>query len=197
MTKYEMMDLLTNQHGGYLLTAAVQDAGISRTYLAKFVKDREMEKVDTGIYILPEVWPDPLYILQLKNKGIVYSHETALYLHGMMEHEPARTCVSVRRGYNATHLIKKGIKPFYIRSELFEEGVSVVKTSYGNEVRVYDIDRTICDIVQRKDEMDIQVFQNAMKEYMSDERKDIHRLMVYASMLRIERKVRDYTEVML
>ena len=156
-----------------------------------------MEQVETGIYILPETWPDPLYILQLKNKGIVYSHETALYLHGLMDHEPARTTVTVRRGYNASHLIRKGIKPYYVRQEFFDRGVAAVKTSYGNEVHVYDIDRTICDMVQRKDKMDIQVFQTAMKEYMSGERKDIHRLMLYAKMLSVERKVRDYTEMML
>ena len=197
MTKYEMMDLMTEQQGGYLLTSSVQEAGISRTYLARFVKEREMEQVETGIYILPETWPDPLYILQLKNKGIVYSHETALYLHGLMDHEPARTTVTVRRGYNASHLIRKGIKPYYVRQEFFDRGVAAVKTSYGNEVHVYDIDRTICDMVQRKDKMDIQVFQTAMKEYMSGERKDIHRLMLYAKMLSVERKVRDYTEMML
>ena len=197
MTKYEMMDLMTEQQGGYLLTSSVQEAGISRTFLARFVKEREMEQVETGIYILPETWPDPLYILQLKNKGIVYSHETALYLHGLMDHEPARTTVTVRRGYNASHLIRKGIKPYYVRQEFFDRGVAAVKTSYGNEVHVYDIDRTICDMVQRKDKMDIQVFQTAMKEYMSGERKDIHRLMLYAKMLSVERKVRDYTEMML
>lgn len=197
MNKFEIMDVLTDRYGGYLLTAAVQEAGISRTYLSRYVKEREMERVEAGIYILPEVWPDLLYILQLKNKETVFSNETALYLHGLMEREPESTCVSVKRGYNATHLIKRGIKPYFVRHELFDQGVSVVKTPYGNEVRVYDIDRTICDMVQRKDKMDIQVFQTALKEYMSCDRKNIHRLMVYAQLLGLERRIREYTEVLL
>jgi len=197
MTKYEMMDELTNQQEGYLLTAEVQNAGISRTYLLRYVKDRKMERVEAGVYILPDVWPDPLYILQLKNKETIFSNETALYLHGLMEKEPERTCVSVKRGYNASHLIKRGIKPFFVRQELFEEGVSVVKTPLGNEVRVYDIDRTVCEMVRRKDEMDIQVFQTALKEYMSGNTKNIHRLMIYARLFGLERKMRDYTEILL
>ena len=72
-----------------------------------------------------------------------------------------------------------------------------MKTPLGNDVRVYDIDRTICDMVLRKDEMDIQVFQTALKEYMSGQSKNIHRLMVYAKLLGIEQKIREYTEVML
>ncbi len=197
MTKFDMMDELTDQHGGYLLTSAVQQAGISRTYLSRYVKERDMERVESGIYILPEIWPDDLYILQLKNKETVFSYETALYLHGLMEREPERTCVSVKRGYNATHLIKRGIKPYFVRHELFDQGVALVKTSYGNEVRVYDVDRTICDMVQRKDEMDIQVFQTALKEYMSGSRKNIHRLMIYAQLLGVEGKIREYSEVLL
>ena len=69
MTKFEIMDELTDSHGGYLLTADVQEAGISRTYLSRYVKERQLERVEAGIYILPEVWPDTLYILQLKNKS--------------------------------------------------------------------------------------------------------------------------------
>lgn len=197
MTKYEMMDLITEKHDGYLMTSVVQKAGISRTYFLKYVKDREMEQVEAGIYVLPEIWPDPFYVLQLKNKGAIFSNETALYLHGLMEHEPAKIFVSVKRGYNATHLIKRGVKPYFVRQEAFDQGVTVVKTPFGNDVRVYDIDRTICDMVQRKDEIDIQVFQTALKEYMSGKRKNVHRLMVYAKLLGIERKIREYTEVLL
>lgn len=197
MTKYEIMDNLTSQHKGYLLTAEVQENGISRTYLSKYVKERNMERVEAGIYILPEVWPDPLYILQMKNKETIFSNETALYLHGLMEHEPKKICVSVKRGYNASHLIKRGIKPYYIRQEVFDQGTSFVKTTYGNEVRTYDIDRTICDMVLRKNDMDIQIFQGAIREYMAGNEKNIHRLMTYAKLLGLEKKVTEYAEVLL
>ena len=66
MTKNELMTSLIMEHNGYLMTSIVQEAGISRTYLSKYVKDRELEQVEQGVYILPEVWPDPFYVLQLK-----------------------------------------------------------------------------------------------------------------------------------
>lgn len=197
MTKYEMMDSLVVNNRGYLLTAAIQKAGISRTYLMRYVKERDMERVEQGIYVSPDTWPDPLFILQLKNTGVIFSHETALYLHGLVEQEPSRIFVSVKRGYNATHLINRGIKPFFIRHDYFDTGVTSVKTIYGNDVRAYDIDRTVCDIVRRKEEIDIQVFQTAMKGYMTGNQKNLHRLMAYAEALGIDRRIRDYTEVML
>lgn len=80
---------------------------------------------------------------------------------------------------------------------LFACGVTVVKTAYGNEVRAYDIDRTVCDIVRRKEEMDVQVFQTAMKGYMAGNQKNLHMLMAYAEALGVDRRIRDYTEVLL
>ena len=75
--------------------------------------------------------------------------------------------------------------------------ITSVKTIYGNEVRAYDIDRTVCDIVRRKEEMDVQVFQTAMKGYMAGNQKNLHRLMAYAKALRVDRRIKDYTEMML
>lgn len=197
MTKYDLLDSLVQKNNGYLLTSAVQEAGISRTYLSRYVKDNDLERVEPGVYITPETWPDSFYILQIKNKEVVFSHETALYLHGLMEREPFKTSVSVKRGYNATHLIKKGVKPYYVNSEVFDKGVTTVETNFGNTVRAYDIDRTICDIVKRKDEMDVQVFQYGIIEYMRGKDKNVSRLMKYADLLGTDEKVREYTEVLL
>jgi predicted transcriptional regulator of viral defense system len=126
-----------------------------------------------------------------------FSQETALYLHGLMEREPRYICVTVKEGYNASHLRKKGIKVYQSKSELYELGTSAIETNYGNTVAVYDMERTICDIIRDKVTMDIQVFQVAMKEYMISPKKNLLNLMEYASKMNIEEKVRTYVEVML
>jgi hypothetical protein len=114
-----------------------------------------------------------------------------------MEREPRYICVTVKEGYNASHLRKKGIKVYQSKSELYELGTSAIETNYGNTVAVYDMERTICDIIRDKVTMDIQVFQVAMKEYMISPKKNLLNLMEYASKMNIEEKVRTYVEVML
>ena len=69
-----------------------------------------MERVARGVYLSADAWPDELYLLSLSNSRIVFSHETALFLHGLMEREPKDTSVTVRAGYNASHLRSKGIR---------------------------------------------------------------------------------------
>ena len=197
MTKYEIMNNLIENKNGYLLTSDVIESGISKPYMLDFVKKRNLERVAQGVYMSEDAWLDELYIISLRNKEAVLSHETALYLHGLMEREPTAIMLTVSRTYNATHLRNKGYVINTVNKELLELGKTTAKTSYGNLVNVYDMDRTICDIIRCKDKLDIQVFGTAMKEYMNSREKNLNNLMLYAKAFAIEETVRMYTEVML
>ena len=125
-------------------------------------------------------------MLSLTNSRIVFSHETALFLHGLMEREPKYTSVTVKAGYNAYHLRNKDIRVYQVKPDVADLGVTEVENGFGNKVRVYDKERTICDILRYKDSMDVQIFQYAMKEYMADNQKNLNHLMAYAKKFRIE-----------
>ncbi|HPJ76906.1 MAG TPA: abortive phage infection protein, partial [Clostridia bacterium] len=125
------------------------------------------------------------------------SHETALFLHGLMEREPSQITVTVKFGYNASHLVNNGIRVITAVDNYFSIGRNKTKTNFGNTVDVYDMERTICDIIRNKKDMDPQVYQTAIQEYMKSSEKKLPVLMRYASIFRIDNIVRTYTEVML
>lgn len=197
MTRFDVLDNLVENGNGYLCTSQVVDAGVSKPTLAEYVSQRKMERVAQGVYLAEDAWPDELYLLCLSNSRIVFSHETALMLHGLMEREPKITSVTVKAGYNASHLRRKGIRVYQVKPDVYDLGVVDVRTSFGNTVRAYDMERTICDILRYKDAMDVQIFQYAMKEYMGSTHKNLNHLMTYAKKFQIESAVRTYTEVML
>lgn len=197
MSAFDKLDNLVTDSNGYLTTAQVVKSGISKPTLAEYVKMRNMERVAQGIYLAKDQWEDPLYQLYLSNKKIVFSHETALQLHGLMEREPKRITVSVKAGYNATHLRARGVRVYQLNADLYGLGITDVETNYHHTVCSYDIDRTICDVIKVKEKLDIQVFQYALKEYMASEKKNLNHLMQYAKALKVESLVRTYTEVLL
>lgn len=84
-----------------------------------------------------------------------------------------------------------------VKADAYEVGMCEVETPFGNRVCAYDRERTICDILRAKEDMDVQVFQYAMKEYMASSEKNLNRLMGYAYKFQLESVVRTYTEVML
>lgn len=197
MGKSVVLDKLVDAGNGYLTTAQVLESGISKPTLATYVKEQNLRRVGHGIYLANDAWEDNLYQLQLLNKKVIFSHETALFLHGLMEREPARICVTVPAGYNATHLRKRGIQVTQEKAETYGVGVCSVRTDFGNPVCAYDMDRTLCDIIKNKASMDVQVFQYAMKQYVVSNKKNLNHLGEYAKNLGIESQIRIYTEVML
>lgn len=197
MSVSETLDVLAAQGNGYLLTSQVVGCGISKPALAEYVRRNGMERVAHGVYLAKDAWEDALYQLHVANARLVFSHETALYLHGLAEREPATVCATVCAGYNATHLRRRGVRVFQAKRGLYELGAADVRTPFGNTVRAYDMDRTLCDVVRRRDDMDVQVFRYAVREYMASGEKNLPRLMVYAEKLRVGDAVRTYVEVML
>lgn len=197
MNKYEQMSNLIEENNGYLFTEQVEKAGISRTYLAKFVHENNLEQVAKGIYISQDTWADELYILQIRNPKIIYAGETALYLHGMIDREYTDICITVPPRFNQTRLRNKGVVVHQEKSEIYQLGMMEVETNYGNLVRTYDKERCICDIVKNRAKIEVQQFQTAMKTFMRDKTKNMSKLMQYGELLKIRDEIMKYVEMML
>lgn len=197
LSKFEILDRLVEENKGYLRTSLVPERDVSKSTLSKYVKARGLERVAHGIYRAENAWDDDYFLLYARNSRIVFSHESALYLYGFMDREPSITTVTVPSNYNSTHIREQGVRVIHIKPEWHQMGISSVKTSIGNEVPVYDRERTLCDIIRAKKNIEVQTFQTAIKEYMNRKGKNLGNLMHYAKTLGIENDVRIYTEVML
>ena len=185
------------QNRGYLFTSKAEQAGISRQSIINYAKSEGLEQVCPGIYVSKDIFPDSFLILSFKNKGIVFSNETALYLHGLSEREPSQIHVSVRFGYNASHLKKKGVVVHTSIEKLFELGISEAETNYGNAVPTYDLERTLCDMVRGRKTMEEQAFFHAWRQYAKRKDKKLQLLLEYAEKLRVEKQVKEYLKMLL
>ncbi len=196
MTKYEMINNSIKQNNGYLFVSDIEFFGISRTYILKFVRENNLERVGKGIYVTEETWPDMLYVYQLRAPQIIYSGETALYLNSLMDSEYSEVFVSVPTGYNGNRLREKGIIVHQDREGIYGLGVIDVKTQFGNTVKVYDKERCICDLIKNRNKYEVQTFQTAIKGYMRGRDKRLNRLIKYAEAMKIRDEVMKYVEVM-
>lgn len=197
MNKKEILDQLIDKHDGVLLTGDAVEAGISKTYLMEYVKRMNMERVSHGVYLSADAWADYLYLLQIRYLQTIFSHETALYLLGLAEREPLQFTVTAKAGYHAKSMSEQNIKVYRIKQELFDLGVIKVETPAGHMVRTYNTERTICDLLRNRSNVEIQDLQSALKEYVRSKEKNIPQLMRYAKELRVEKLMRQYLEVLL
>lgn len=182
---------------GILLTKNAIEAGISKHALYNFIRDNGFEKAAHGVYASPETWEDENYILSLRCPQSVLSHDEALYYHGLTDREPLQKTITIYTGYGTSRMVADGIKVFTVKKELLDIGKEIVKTSYGHDIPLYNRERTICDLIRSKNRFEIQDFQTALKTYIMGKNKNLNRLMEYAKLFHVDKKIREYMEVLL
>lgn len=181
---------------GYLTTRDVTSNNIPRTYLTKLIKENKIERVSRGVYIKKNVLVDEFVVLQSKSKYAIYSNTTALYLHGFSNRIPIRYDITIKSGYKGSLQKEDNVNLFYIKNELLDLGVINYKLGSGNIIRVYDLDKTICDIIKNKKKIDAEIFNKAIREYFYSKKKNTLKLYEYAKKMNIYNKVRDTFEVL-
>jgi len=194
MNFYDKIERLLEEKKGILTTKEIEEEGIPRQALPKLIENGRLEKLWHGTYISPEVQADEMYCIQLRSEKVVFSNETALYMHDLTDRDPLVYTVTVPRGYGTGRLRNSGISVITVMSDKFNIGISKEKTIYGREVAVYDLERTICDIIKAKGKMDKDMYYNALKRYAASNRKDINLLMEYAKKLNMYKQVRNEME---
>ena len=197
MSVPESLRSIFMKNGGAVKTAQANEIGISNERLRLLVKSGDLERAAFGVYVLPDELIDKMYTAQLRRSKIIYSHETALFLHDLTDRDPVRYTVTVPTGYNAVRLREEGFTVFTIARELHDVGVAKLTTLFGHTVIAYDLERTICDCLRSRNQMDISIVTDAIKRYAGRKDKDLNTLMKMAETFAVAKSLRSYMEVLL
>ena len=175
-----------------------EELGYSRHNLSELTKSGQLERLRRGLYQLKGKVIDDFILISSNSNRIIFSHQTALYLHDLSDRTPNVFHISVPQGYNASHIKKRyeGLQVHYVKKDLYEIGKTEIKSPQGNLIPVYDIERTICDIIIDKEKIDKQIFTEAIKRYFKSPNKNLRRLIKYSRLFKIEDEIRKYMEVL-
>lgn len=191
------LQIILQQNSGAVTSAQANTVGISNERLCLLVGSGELERVGHGVYISPDDIPDKMYVAQLRRPKLIYSHETGLFLHGLTDRDPINYTVTVPTGYGAKNLRASGFTVFTVKRELHELGAVQMETMFGHKVTTYGMERTICDCIRSRSQMDIAVVTDAVKRYARRSDKNLNVLMQMAEAFRVTKPIRSYMEVLL
>lgn len=197
MDNIEKIEALLKKRNGIITTSEVEDLGINSRILTRMIERGIIERVARGIYISVDTIEDTYFITQAICKKGIFSHETALYFHDLCDRTPIKFQLTVPSNYNNISIKNSNYQFFYLKEELYNVGIIEMKTPYGNKVKVYDLERTICDIIRNKKKIEIALFTDAMKRYAERKDRNSIKLHKYAKLFNIEDEVRKYLEVLL
>lgn len=184
-------------HNGIVTSAQVTREGISRQYLKNLLDKGLIERSERGVYILPDYFDDEMLNLQHRYSRGIFSHDTALFLLDLTDRTPVTYSMTFPLNYNTSGLKKENVRYYRVKEELYSLGIITAKTPGGNDVNLYNAERTLCDILKGRSKTDIQVVSEAFREYTRRDNRDIPLLSHYAKLLRVANKLRSYLEVLL
>lgn len=184
---------LTENTNGYFSLKTAAEFGITRWQLQELLRNGEIQKVSYGLYALKNVIPDELFITQLLSPRTIFSHESALFFNGYSDQVPFRYTISVPHGYISKNLSEQ-YDVRHVAKESAEEGIKIIKSELGNDLRVYSIERTLCELLHKPSDLDKERFIPAIQKYLRSKNKDILILMHFAKMFRVEKRLLPYLE---
>lgn len=188
---------LTQENNGYITTKEIVDNGLSKMALKRLCDNGLLKRVSTGYYSLPNMINDDYYKIISKSKNAVFSYTTSLFLHELSDRTPLYFDVTVPRGYGGPLQNIDVVSLHYVDNNILNLGMEIIKSPFGMDIKCYDVERTICDIIKNKNNMDKEIYTKALKWYAEKKDKDMLKLAKYSKKLNIEKKVAEIMQVIL
>lgn len=180
-------------NGGIMKTAELKAIGLNSRQIAKLLQNNILSKIKTGVYEIVGVSvPDEIILAKIFPTAIIYL-ESALLHYGYTERIPSTWQIAVDKDISKPqfNISYPPVTPFYLDSKYIDIGITEFDTN-GIKIRIYDKERTICDVLRYSNKLDREVFSNAIQKYLKDKDRNIKRLMEYAKILRVTEKAKTY-----
>ena len=162
--------------------------------IRRLIEKNLILRVARGVYYHKDYTVDMMLVHQTLNKTIIYSHETAAYLHGLTDRFPRKYSISVKQGTNLRN--RENFNIYYLNENTFNLGITRVNNNLNNEVSAYDKERTVCDMIRSKDRVELQVYTEVIQNYFSN-KPNMNKLIEYAKLFNIQDKVYEISLLML
>ena len=186
------LEQLFIENNNVLSKKQLLEFGCTKYEVKKLVDDGTLEHLRHGLYGLNNELKDEFYTFQHDNAYFVYSNETALFLHTLTDRYPIPLSVTTKRGY---HLRNEKLKVYYVKEELLKNNIVEIMSPQGNPILVYDVERTICDIVKNKKRIEQQVYVQGLQNYFLKGKPNLRKLSKISKELHIQQKMMDIIEL--
>ena len=198
MEKKNIVRKAFKENGGILRTSELNNLGLSSRQINKLLENGEIIRIKRGFYELSDsIYPEEVVIARLFPNSVIFL-ESALMNYDYTDRIPVAWQIAVDRDSEKTQyqIDYPQINVFYMEPKLLEVGVDIIQRE-GLNVKIFNRDRTICDVLRYENKLEREVFSNAIQRYVKDPKINIRRLIEYSEIFNIKNKVQTYIGVWL
>ncbi len=188
-----------SKHNYVMTTAELKSAKLYYADIQWLMEEGLIEKVKRGYYHwIHEFDGSEIAIINRLFPDAVLCMETALFYYRYSDRNPAEWHIAIDKNASRqrTKIEYPFVKAYRVEPALLSIGETKGEIDF-TEVRIYDRDRTICDVLRNMNKMDKEIFNKAIQNYVKDPKKNIPNLIQYAKKLRVQKRVKDLIGVWL
>lgn len=138
---------------------------------------------------------DFYYVYAFVPDGVVCLLSAAVY-YNLSTYRPDAVDVAIPRKAKVSALPDwPELNICYFTDERFDTGIEVIHEG-NNQFRIYDIEKTVVDIVFYREKVGIEEAKEVLVAYLERKDRNLNRLIRYAEMLKCGDVMRKYLEVL-
>lgn len=176
----------------------LKEAGYSYYKINQLVEEGKLRKLNKRFYENTKYKGeecDFYYVFAYAPKGVVCLMSAAAY-YNLTTYRPDAVDVAIQRKSKISTMPDWPIiSVYYYADERFETGIRNVQEG-KNQFKIYDIEKTVVDIVFYREKVGIEETKEVLVNYLRRKDRNLNRLIRYAERLKCSDVMKIYLEVL-
>ncbi len=198
MKKMDVVNDIFDNSDAFIKTAVLRKSGLTYKDIQDLMKQSIIEKVKHGYYRKKnEELSENKHMALLFPDGIL-TMDSALFYYGYSDRTPIEWHMAFDKDTSKARFKQyyPPIKPYYLSKESLDYGVTVADFDDA-KMQIFERDRLVCEVLLYENKLDREIHNKAIQGYISDPKKNIAKLIEYATKRRVTKKIKDKIEVWL
>jgi predicted transcriptional regulator of viral defense system len=173
--------------------------GISYYGIKKLIEQGRLIKLNSSIYENVDYQgeiSDFYYVSAFAPEAVV-CHMSAARYYGLTNYWNNTVDVAIERSKKISYLPDfPPLNVVYFSKTRYETGVEIIAEG-NNSFRIYDMEKTVVDILFYRNKIGIEETKEVLTNYLGKRERNINKLHYYAKILRCEKILSTYLEVLI
>jgi predicted transcriptional regulator of viral defense system len=196
VTSKEKILQLFEQKNGIVKLNEITKLGVNKYHLSKLIKSGEVERLKHGIYKLVNFNLNEFAEIQAYVPSGIVCLYSAWDYYNLTSYIPHEYHIAIEKKHKIRLPDYPPITLYYWDKSVFELGLSRVQID-NVWMNMYDLEKSVCDAVKFRNKVGKDLLNEILTMYLKRQDKNIEQLIQYAKLLRIERILKMYLEVLL
>ncbi|MCQ2432806.1 MAG: hypothetical protein MJ175_09415 [Clostridia bacterium] len=194
-----MKDFLLPESRQFLSAAELIEMGYSYYYINKMVSQGLLVKINKSIYenmMFKGEISDFSYLSAIMPNAVVCLMSAA-HFYNLTTYLPDAVDIAIENNMKITTLPEwPEYRVYYFSKERYENGI-ITANDGAVDFRIYDIEKTVVDILGYRKKMGIEITKEILHSYLGRKGRNLNKLHRYAKKLGVEPILRTYLEVLI